>query len=156
MEVTREGGRWWRQFDERLRRAPVGQFNLWAWLKDLLQWAGEEVTDRISLRAWLKELADPLLFRPEVCTDVIVRRLESQGQRIYVLKNAQAGTYLRLNEREFHLWRLMDGSHSVRDLMVVYFQRYQALAFGLITGLVQALRDGHFLVQPPVNIYEQA
>ncbi len=126
------------------------------WLRRLLSGASEGMSGGISLRAWLKELADPLLFRPRIRADTIVRRLDTQGQPIYVLKNAHSGTYLRLNEREFYLWRLMDGSRSVKDLMVVYFQRYQALAFGLITGLVQALREGHFLVQPPVNIYQQA
>jgi putative peptide zinc metalloprotease protein len=156
LEITKEGGPWWRQFDERLQQTPDRQFRFWTSLRSLLYQAGAEAPGRISLRAWLKELADPLLFRPEVYTDVVVRRMESQGQRIYVLKNPQAGTYLRLNEREFHLWRLMDGSHSVKDLMAVYFQRYRALAFGLITGLVQALREGHFLLQPPVNVYQQA
>lgn len=156
MEVTREGGRWWHRFDERLQQRPAKRFNFWAWLRDLLRQVGEATTSPVSLRARLKGMADPLLFCPQVRTDVTVRRLESRGGRIYVLKNAQAGTYLRLNEREFDLWRLMDGSHSVKDLMVVYFQRYRALAFGLITGLVQALRDGHFLVQPPVRVYDQA
>jgi len=156
LEIAKEGGRWWRQFDERLRRAPDRRFRFWTWLKGLLGQAGEGKASRPSLRARLKELADPLLFRPQVRTDVVVRRLESEGHRFYVLKNPQAGTYLRLNEREFHLWRLMDGSHSVKDLMAVYFQRYRALAFGLITGLVQALREGRFLVQPPVNVHHQA
>ena len=156
METTKEGGLWWRRFDEQLGQRPVKRFNFWARLRDLLQRSGGGATGGVSLRAWLKELADPLVFRPQVRTDVIVRRLERQGRPVYVLKNAQTGTYLRLNEREFYLWRLMDGSRSVKDLMVVYFQRYRALAFGLITGLVQALRDGHFLVQRPVNVYEQA
>jgi putative peptide zinc metalloprotease protein len=156
LEMSKEGGHWWRWFDQQLEQRPVRRFNFWAWLTGLLPRAGEETGARISLRAWLKELADPLLFRPQVRTDVVVRRLEGQGRSLYVLKNAQAGTYLRLNGREFFLWRLMDGSRSVKDLMFAYFQRYQALAFGLITGLVQALRDGHFLVQSPVNVYEQA
>jgi putative peptide zinc metalloprotease protein len=156
VKAAKEGGRWWRQFDAQSRRTPARQLSFWTRLKGLLGQIDEMATGQVSLRAWLREMADPLLFRPEVRTDAIVRRMESQGGLIYVLKNPQAGTYLRLNEREFHLWRLMDGSHSVRDLMVVYFQRYRALAFGLITGLVQALREGHFLVQPPVNVYEQA
>jgi len=154
--AVKEGSRWWHQFDEQLGQGPVRRFNFWAWLRDLLPQAGEDASTTVSLRARLKELADPLLFHPQVRTDVVVRRLESQGRPLYVLKNAQAGTYLRLEDREFYLWRLMDGSRSVKDLMVSYFQRYQALAFGLITGLVRALREGHFLVQPPVDVYAQA
>lgn len=156
MEITKEGSHWWHQFDLRLRREVVGRHSFWAMLKDLLRQTSETATGQTSLRAWLKDLADPLLFCPRVRTDIVVRRLESRGGPIYVLKNAQASTYLRLNEREFYLWRLMDGSRSVKNLMVFYFQRYQALAFRLITGLVQALRNGHFLVQRPVNVYEQA
>jgi putative peptide zinc metalloprotease protein len=155
VESTKEGSRWWRRFDERFQRTPVGRFRLWTQLQDWLRQAEEAATSPPSLRARLQEMADPLLFRPQVRTDVTVRRLESQGRRMYVLKNAQTATYLRLNEREFDLWRLMDGSRSVKDLMVVYFQRYKALAFGLISGLVQALRDGHFLIQLPVKVYEQ-
>jgi putative peptide zinc metalloprotease protein len=156
VEVTKKSSRWWRQFDEQLEQRPAGRFNFRTRLQDLVRRTGEPATSPASLRARLKEMADPLLFRPQVRTDVVVRRLESQGGQIYVLKNAVAGTYLRLDRREFDLWRLMDGSRSVKDLMVVYFRRYKALAFGLITGLVEALRDGHFLVQPPVKVYQQA
>jgi len=153
--AAKDNNSWWRQFDQQLQQRPSGKFNFWTWLKTMLRQA-QTATTRGSLRDRLKEMADPLLFRPEIRSEVSVRRLESQGRRIYVLKNAQAGTYLRLSEREFHLWRLMDGSRSVKALMVIYFQRYNALAFGLITGLVQALRDGHFLLQPPVEVYKQA
>jgi putative peptide zinc metalloprotease protein len=154
--VTKENQHWWHQFDQRLQRNSSAPLHFWRWLKNLVRHVGETVTGALSLRDRLKESADPLTFRPQIRTDVTVRRLEDQGRRIYVLKNAQADSYLRLSEREFDLWRLMDGSRSVKDLMVVYFQRHKALAFGLITGLVQALRDGHFLTQPPVKVYEQA
>jgi len=155
IEVTKKSSRWWRQFDEQLEQRPAGRFNFWTRLQDRIRRTDEPATSPSSLRARLKEMADPLLFRPQVRTDVVVRRLQSPGGQIYVLKNAMAGTYLRLDRREFDLWRLMDGSRSVKDLMVVYFRRYKALAFGLITGLVEALQDGHFLVQPPVKVYQQ-
>ncbi|MFZ5917883.1 MAG: cyclic nucleotide-binding domain-containing protein [Chloroflexota bacterium] len=142
--------------DQSLQQTPSDAPGFWAWLKGLLRQVGEAVAGPTSLRLRLKESADPLLFRPQVRADVTVRRLEGHAGRLYVLKNPQAGTYLRLNQREFDLWRLMDGSRTVRELMVIYFQRHKALAFGLITGLVQALRDGHFLTQPPVKVYEQA
>ncbi len=126
--------------------------DVWQQLRDKV---GQETSGRFRLWAWLKEQTNPTLFRPHVLNTVTIRRLEGREGKYYILKNPRAGTYLRLTDREFFLWGLMDGTRSVRELMVAYLHKYRALAFGLITSLVDGLKQNQFLVQRPVDVFGQ-
>jgi putative peptide zinc metalloprotease protein len=49
----------------------------------------------------------------------------------------------------------MDGSNTVKDLVVAYFLEYGSFAFGRVATLVEQLKAAHMLAERPVNVYQQ-
>ena len=47
----------------------------------------------------------------------------------------------------------MDGQHSVKELVIAYYQRYGVLALSRVAGLVQLLRTQGFLADPAIDVY---
>ncbi len=76
------------------------------------------------------------------------------GQSYYILKNTRLGTYLRLSEEQVFLWNLMDGEHSVEDIAVAYFARYQSLAVEQLLTFLEQLQEKGFLVGEHRDLYE--
>ncbi|MDY7041716.1 MAG: hypothetical protein SVX38_12715, partial [Chloroflexota bacterium] len=143
----------WHELDARVARPTARAMELW---EELDTSAIRQPTSPSSLRDELRRKGDPIHFRPQVRSEVVVRRLQSHDGRYYILKNPRAHTYLRLSEHEFFLWRLMDGTRSLSVLMTAYFQKYRVLAVSLVRSLVDGLRDQHFLTARPVKVYQQA
>src|SRR5438093_11616487 len=75
------------------------------------------------------------------------------GAEYVVLHNPTTRAYARLDPREFALLPLMDGQHSVKELVIAYYQRYGVLALSRVAGLVQLLRTQGFLADPAVDVY---
>jgi putative peptide zinc metalloprotease protein len=109
-----------------------------------------------NLWTWLRNRVDKANYRPRSAPGVVVRRLTEDGSTYYVLKNPKLGTYLKVSEEDYTLWDLMDGSRSVKDLIVAHFQRHKTFAFGRVTALVDELRASGFLTDKPVGVYRQA
>jgi putative peptide zinc metalloprotease protein len=109
-----------------------------------------------NLWTWVRAQVDKATYRPRATPGVIVRELTEDGTTYYVLKNPRLGTYLKLGAKDHALWGLMDGSRTVKDLVVAYFERYKAFAFGRVTALVDELRAEGFLTDKPVGVYRQA
>jgi putative peptide zinc metalloprotease protein len=109
-----------------------------------------------NLWTWLRNQVDKANYRPRSASGVVVCRLVEDGSPYYVLKNPSLGTYLKLSEEDYTLWDLMDGSRSVKELVVAYFQRHKTFAFGRVTALVDELRAGGFLTDKPVGVFRQA
>jgi len=78
----------------------------------------------------------------------------ARGEEYYILKNPEANTYLRLDPRNYFLWELMDGEHSIRDLAVAYFVKYGAFPFDRLVHLVTQLKMNHFLEEKPVHVFD--
>jgi CRP-like cAMP-binding protein len=70
-----------------------------------------------------------------------------------VVHNPATRTYARLDPREFDLLPLMDGRHSVKELVIAYYQRHGVLALARVAGLVGLLRQHHFLTAVPSDVY---
>ena len=97
----------------------------------------QEDNGRECLWAGLNETASISNYRPGQARGVVHRRLESRREGVYyVLNSPLAGTYLKLDERDFYLWGLMDGSRPVKELVVAYFYEYGSIAFGRVARLV--------------------
>src|SRR5438067_1507260 len=47
----------------------------------------------------------------------------------------------------------MDGRHSVKELVIAYYQRYGVLALARVAGLVRLLGQQRLLVDAPVDAY---
>jgi len=109
-----------------------------------------------NLWTWVRAQVDKANYRPQSAPETVLRRLVESGSTYYVLKNPTLGTYLRLSDPDYALWELMDGSRTVKDLVIAYFQRYKSFAFGRVMPLVDELRAGGFLVEKPIDVYRQA
>src|SRR5205807_7049062 len=75
------------------------------------------------------------------------------GAEYVVVHNPARRTYARLDPREFDLLALMDGQHSVKELVIAYYQRYGVLAMARVAGLVRLLRQQRFLVEGSLDVY---
>lgn len=95
-------------------------------------------------------------YRPQRSPTVKAVRLQSRSEPYYVLKQLTHQTYLRLSEQDYALWWRMDGSNSIKDLLAYSMRRYRNLPIAHLTRLVQEMRAGHFLEDPPTLIYTQA
>ncbi len=89
-------------------------------------------------------------YRPRPAEGVVVGRPAADR---YVLKNPQAGTYMRLSPEEYALWEQMDGRRTVQELAVDYFLQHQRLM--PVAELVRRLRSGHMLTDPPAEVQGQ-
>ncbi|TGE30963.1 cyclic nucleotide-binding domain-containing protein [Desulfosporosinus sp. Sb-LF] len=77
----------------------------------------------------------------------------SKKEEYYVLKNQEANTYIKLSSKDYFLWTLMDGSHTVKDLVVEFYKEYGTFAFNRVGNLVTQLKEAHFLRIKPVHLY---
>ena len=109
----------------------------------------------VNLWSRLKEKVDFASSKPERTAGIVESRLQSNREgEYYILKNPHAGTYLKLTDRDFYLWSLMDGTRSVKDLVVAYFTRYKAFAFARVGSLVAQLKNNSFLSDQSVNTFD--
>jgi putative peptide zinc metalloprotease protein len=78
------------------------------------------------------------------------------GAEYVVVHNPAARSYARLDPREFELLPLMDGQHSVKELVIAYYQRHGVLALARVAGLVRLLRQQTFLQlsDPLADVYQ--
>jgi putative peptide zinc metalloprotease protein len=111
--------------------------------------------DAGGLWAWLKDRVDLAQYRPQALPSAVASRLTGREGSYIILKNPEAKTYYRIGDRDYFLWQKMDGSRTVKDLVVAYFLEYKAFAFSRVAALVLALRQNQLLVDQPVNVYGQ-
>ena len=101
------------------------------------------------------ELVSLTAYCPQRSDDIIAARLQTRAGPYYVLKQPTTQTYLRLSEQDYALWWQMDGTRSIKDLLLYSLRRYRNLPIGHLTRLVRDLRAGHFLTDPPTYLYDQ-
>jgi putative peptide zinc metalloprotease protein len=96
-------------------------------------------------------------YRPMRALGWALKELQtSKGQPYWILKNLRQGTYLRLNEQQVYLWKLMDGAHSVQDLAVACFIRFQTLSIEGLQGFLGQLQTKGFLMSSGADVYQAA
>ncbi|MBI5190508.1 MAG: hypothetical protein HZA22_07520 [Nitrospirae bacterium] len=83
--------------------------------------------------------------------DVRANSSPVEGKRYYVLKAHESQKYLSLNEREYYLWELMDGSRNIREIASQYFFQFGSLDFTAIKGLLSRLRDAGLVEFEPAS-----
>ncbi len=103
----------------------------------------------------LQDHVNPALYRPVQSPEVKAIPLTSRrGQPYYILTNRNRYRYLWLGPEDYYLWSLMDGTRSVKDLVIEYFTKFGTLAFGLVGQLVLHLRYTHMLVDTPTSVFD--
>jgi putative peptide zinc metalloprotease protein len=108
----------------------------------------DEADRHSSLWRWLAERVDFARERPRGRDDLELTRLRSHKLgTYYILKNPRWGRYLKLTAEDQFLFSLMDGEHTVRDILLAYYRQFGCLAFSRVLGLTQELKEGGFLAQ---------
>jgi putative peptide zinc metalloprotease protein len=102
-------------------------------------------------------IRDASRYRPVRALGWALKKLETaKGEPYWILKNLRQGAYLRLNERQVYLWKLMDGAHSVQDLAVACFIEFQVLSIEGLEGFLGQLHAKGFLVTGGTDVYRAA
>jgi CRP-like cAMP-binding protein/Zn-dependent protease len=102
----------------------------------------------------LREHLNPAQYRPGRAEDVTAAALTNrQGQPYYILANRRYSRYLRLSPEDYHLWKLMDGTRSIKDLIFEYFTAFGVLAFDRVAQLVLHLRLYKMLADHDLNVF---
>jgi putative peptide zinc metalloprotease protein len=92
--------------------------------------------------------------RPQVVTGVeSAHQTTRAGVPYVVIRNPAANTYLKLDPREFDLMRLMDGTRTIHELVIVYYQQNGVPAVSRIIDLVRLLQKTSFLTAPAQDAY---
>jgi CRP-like cAMP-binding protein/Zn-dependent protease len=113
------------------------------------------LSDRVALQPsdgeggfWgdLAEKVDPAEFRPKLAADVEVKQFSLRwGNDYAVVANPRDLQHYRLEPGEVELLSLMDGSRTVREIVVERFRESGDLELSGVADLVHHLRVGNFL-----------
>lgn len=95
------------------------------------------------------------MYKPARNPQVKAARLAARDGDYFVLKQPETRAYLRLSEEDYALWWQMDGRFSVKQLLFYSLKRYRRLPIGHLNRLIDELRDGRFLCETPVDVYDQ-
>ena len=124
---------------------------LWGTLEQAVEQEREATLD---LWETIEERLDLSKKKPKRIANVeVALQQRTHGEEYYVLRSPEANTYLKLEPRDYFLWELMDGEHSVRDLAVAYFVKFGAFAFDRLVHLMAQLKANHLLEEKPVHIF---
>ena len=86
-------------------------------------------------------------MRPRVRSGYALKRLDvSEGSRRWILKDLEAGTFLRLSDRDAQLFEQLDGTRSLADLIADAETRFGATGPARLARLLADLGERGFLV----------
>lgn len=103
-----------------------------------------------SVDAWseLDRAINPAFFRPALRDDVEIRDfVRRNGERYTMVKTPVGPNYVRLTAEERELLDLMDGSRTVKELVVGRFRASGDFSLSAVADLVEELYRGGFLTQ---------
>lgn len=105
----------------------------------------------------LRRALNPASFRPRLRPEVEVRELARRpGKRRRIIQTARRPNALRLTDDEPFLLELMDGSRTVKEIVVERFQRFETFSLSAVADLVDELRRGDFLEEPYFPVADRA
>lgn len=93
----------------------------------------------------LRDRLDLFRLKPKASSAVEVCKQTFREKEYFVLNNTEKDTYLRLDDKGLFLWNLMDGKHSLTDLMLAYLLQYGVAPIDLLTNLLSLLQSNSLL-----------
>lgn len=116
----------------------------------------------VNIYDLLTKRSDFLRHRPRKWSGVVLKKIDfievtqvpKDGEQ-YILKNPRFDTIYKLDEKSLFLWEMMDGKHTVRDLLLAYYNRYGSFGYDRIVNLIMHLRKNLMLTEEYVNVYEK-
>jgi putative peptide zinc metalloprotease protein len=67
------------------------------------------------------------------------------GETVTILKDPSRGAYFRLSPSGWFLWERLDGRHSLRDLVLEYFQEFKSFSPQVIAEVIGGLAAAGFI-----------
>lgn len=96
---------------------------------------------------------DPARFRPKLAADVELKQFHPRlGNAYAMIANPRDLVHFRLEADEMEIVRLMDGSRTVKDLVVERFQDSGEIELDPVVELVRELQEGGFLDPVPIDV----
>ena len=85
-------------------------------------------------------------MKPRVRSGYALKRLDaSEGTKRWVLKDLNRNTFLRLSDNDAHLFELLDGTHSLADLIGIAEQRFGPAGAPRLARLLADLGERGYL-----------
>ncbi|MGH2724265.1 MAG: cyclic nucleotide-binding domain-containing protein [Actinomycetota bacterium] len=104
--------------------------------------------------ARLERQIDPAGFRPKLAGDVEIKEFHLRwGNDYAMIANPRDLIHYRLEPGEIEMVRLMDGSRTVKEIVLERFQESGDLEVAGVADLVRQLQEGSFLEPPFVDTY---
>jgi CRP-like cAMP-binding protein/Zn-dependent protease len=129
----------------------VARTDVWARLEEALA-TTEDGQKQVDLWERLEELLDPGEFRPKLAPDIEIKYHELRwGNSHYVLGNPRDIIHFQFQPSDIELIKLMDGSRTVKEIVLKRFQESGDLELGEVAELVHSLFTANFLEQPYVD-----
>jgi hypothetical protein len=85
---------------------------------------------------------------PEEAWQVTAQPQSPDGTHTYILKNLRQDRYLLLNSREYFLWQLFDGTHSLEEIARVFHFEFGAFDYSAIRQLLAKMYQAGLLIEP--------
>lgn len=113
----------------------------------------------------LRDAMNALLLdrhRPKSNPDIEVHtHMSSEGDKVYTLKNKVDLRYMRLSDKGWFIWNQLDGTNTIRDIVVDFFIEFHIFAPGFICNLVLHLEKEGFIenattgfIKPETIVYD--
>jgi CRP-like cAMP-binding protein/Zn-dependent protease len=97
---------------------------------------------------------DPATFRPKLASDAEIKEFRLRwGNDYAMIANPRDLLHYRLEPGELEAVRLMDGTRTVKELVVERFRESGELELEGVADLVRSLQEGGFLDPPFVDTY---
>jgi CRP-like cAMP-binding protein len=129
-EVTRPG--LWGLLDQKLASAGPSEGELWALLATQV--------DRAE-------------FRPKLAADIEVKAFTHRsGEDYYMLANPRDLIHYRLEDSDYQMVKLMDGTRTVKEIVIERFHDSGEMELGGVADLVQMLHSENFLEDSFVDV----
>jgi CRP-like cAMP-binding protein/Zn-dependent protease len=129
-------------------RSPGG---VWERVSDKLATTPNE--DGVDVWSALSTKLDPAEFRPKLSPDIEVRRFHLKwGNDYAMVANPRDLLHYRLEPGELELLPLMDGTRTLKEILVERFRDSGDLELSGVADLVRNLQTGNFLEPPFVDV----
>jgi CRP-like cAMP-binding protein/Zn-dependent protease len=101
----------------------------------------------------LRDRTDPARFRPRLAPDVELKEFHLRwGNDYAMLANPRDLIHYRLEPDEVELVRMMDGTRTVKEIVVARLREEGDLDLDAVVELVRQLQEGGFLEPPYVDV----
>jgi putative peptide zinc metalloprotease protein len=115
-----------------------------------------EATGKVAISFWqrLRERIDFANYVPSRIDQVEEAHFDSKALGRYtIIKSERSKKYLKLTDRDYFIWEMIDGQRPVRTIILEYYKQFKSFAFNRVFTLLQELRENGFLEERPSRVF---